>query len=433
MLWLLVLAGLALRVAVIQLRPEPPPERGLNEREYQELARNLAAGDGFQLHGGMTAYRDVLFPAVASLVLCVARDQPRAVLYLHALLSCATALLLYELGRQRFGINAGLLMCAVWMLYPAAFFYSALFLSETLLLFLWALALVIYDRLEANGFAVKHAALLGAVTGLVILTKATGGVLLAATVVYITLVRYEIAARVRWRAAAVVLLASITVMLPWMLRNAGAVGSFSLNTSGGIELLIGNNPLARGSDVFADSAAAMLPSAAAGEAVRDRAGIALARNYVAEHPGATLRLWPRKFANLWATDMSLLTHYYPTAGMASVAAQLRVMPRGLLILVGLPYTMLLLCGIAGYYLVRQFPSRGYFVLQIFLVVLASLVAYGLPRAHLPAMLALTVGIGALVRPQVWTAAPPWRRLLLLFTLGMFGGIWLFEVMTIAGV
>lgn len=425
-LWLFVLAGLALRVAVIELRPPAAREVGPDEGEYLAIARSLAAGGGFRLEGEITAYRDLLFPAAAAVILRAAGDRPRAVLYVQALLSCATALLLYAAGRKRFGTNAGLLMSAVWMFYPAALVYGALFLTETLFLFLWAAALVLYDRLEANGFALRQAALLGVVIGLVMLTRAAGAALLAAVVIYVTLIRFERPARERWRAAAVVL-------LPWMLRNAAAVGGFSLNTNGGINLLIGNNPHARGSYYFAGEVADMLPPAAAGEVVRDRAGQTLARRFMREHPVAALKLLPRKFAHLWATDMSMLVHYHPPEGYTSVSARLRSLPVWQLAAAGLPYILLALAGIAGFYLVRQFPSRGFFILQIFFVVLASLLTYGMPRYHLPAMLPLTVGIGALLRPRVWSAAPQWRRLVLLFTLGMFGGIWLFEVMTIAGV
>ena len=90
-------------------------------------------------------------------------------------------------------------------------------------------------------------------------------------------------------------------------------------------------------------------------------------------------------------------------------------------------------GVSGFYLVRHFPTRGLFILQVFLAIMAIFISHGASRYHFPLMPAMVVGAGALSTPNVWNSGPIWRRLFLLFTLGMFLGIWLFEAMTIAGV
>ena len=98
----------------------------------------------------------------------------------------------------------------------------------------------------------------------------------------------------------------------------------------------------------------------------------------------------------------------------------------------LPYMLIVGFGVSSYYLVRHSPTRGLYILQLFLGILAVLISHGSARYHFPYMPAMVVGAGALVQPKVWISAPIWRRLFLLFTLGMFAGLWLFEAMTIAG-
>jgi hypothetical protein len=102
-------------------------------------------------------------------------------------------------------------------------------------------------------------------------------------------------------------------------------------------------------------------------------------------------------------------------------------------MVALPYMLFVCLGVSGFYLVRHFTTRGLFVLQIALGILAILISHGAPRYHFPLMPAMLVGAGALSAPQPWLSSPLWRRLFLLFTLGMFAGMWLFEAMTVAGV
>jgi 4-amino-4-deoxy-L-arabinose transferase-like glycosyltransferase len=430
--WILLLVGVLLRVAFIEARPAGALVRGPDEDEYLELARNLAHGHGYQMHGEISGYRDMLWPFTASLVMRLTGDSPKGPLYLQLIISCLTGWLLYVIGRRRFTEKAALLMVGIWFLYPGAALPCALFLTETLCVFWWVLAVALYDRLEENGYRLSDALPLGIVLGFVALSRAVGIVLLAAVLLYILLIRIETPWRERAKTAGLIFLAAFVTLLPWMVRNQHAVGKFTLNTNGGINLLIGNNSKATGSYYFTPEVEGLLPPAEAGEVARDDAGSALARRFMEDHPREALSLWPRKFAYFWATDMALWIHYYPPDGPPSTAARLRERSAASLALLALPYMLILLCGTAGFYLVRQFPSRGFFLLQLAFGTLPILMSYGLPRYHLPLMPALVVGCGALWRDQVWIHAPLWRRFFLLWVLGMFLGIWLLESLRIAG-
>jgi 4-amino-4-deoxy-L-arabinose transferase-like glycosyltransferase len=430
-LLLLLAVGLALRLVLIHARPDGALEHAADEDEYLAIARSVAAGHGFALNGQLTAYRDMLFPTVAGLMMRVGADSPLVVLYLDALLGCATGFLVFLLGKKRFGEKVGLVMAGAWLLYTGAAIYAALFFTESLCVFLWVAALVLYDRLEDNGFHWGTALLIGIACGLAMLTRVAAMALPLSLIVYIAFIRFETAWRVRWRAAGLVIVGMAAIVLPWMARNAHVVGAFTLNTSGGINLFIGNNAQANGSYKFNPDQEALLP-AQVGEAATSRAAQALALNYMREHSRETVKLWGRKFAFLWATDASQWIHYLWEGGWKSVAARLRQIPVWMLLFLAVPYMLLVGCGVSGYYLVRHFPTRGLFLLQAFFVHAAVFATFGTPRFHQLLMPALIVGGGALWRPRVWDSAPLWRRLFLLFTLGLFVGLWLFEASAIAG-
>ncbi len=433
-LWIFLLIGFALRLAAIHARPEGALSLAPDEDEYLMLARNLADGHGFMMHGAITGYRDMFMPLLTALLMLGFGSTPLPMLYVNALLSCATGLLLFYLGKRRFSENTALIMSVVWLLYPGAIIVSSMLFTETLFVFLWTLSLVLHDRLEDTNYHWRDAVGLGVVIGLAMLTRGVGAVLLASYLIYIGLIRFETALKRRWSAAAIMTAACLVVTLPWMIRNYVAVDRFALNTNSGLNLLIGNNEQANGSYKFDDEQEEMLPPPSAGEAARDKAGTRLAFAYMKEHPRETVKLWGKKFAFFWSTDMAQLIHYFwDPHGPPSVALRLHAMPVWLLLIMSVPYMLIVWLGIAGFYLVRHFPTRGILLLQIFLMTVAIFLTYGLPRYRYPLMPLLIIAAGALIGPKVWSSAPQPIRLFLLFTLGMFGGLWMFEFMIVAGI
>jgi hypothetical protein len=285
--------------------------------------------------------------------------------------------------------------------------------------------------LEIRGYSWKIAAALGLVLGMTMLTRAVGQVFFGAVLIYIVLIRYEMPRVIRWRAGFIILAVGCLTVAPWMIRNGLEMGSFSLNTNGGINLFIGNNPDANGSYKFTPEMEQTIPQR--GEAGTSRAAAEMAWKYIRENPKHSVDMMGRKFAFLWASDALLWIHYNPPEGPPSVAARLRMLPIWKLLIMSVPYMLLVGFGISGYYLVRHFDGRGLLILATALTIAAVLLTHGVPRYHIPLMPGIIVGAGALVRPQVWDSVPVWRRLFLLFTLGMFLGLWLYEAMAIAGV
>lgn len=391
-----------------------------DEPEYLEIAQNIAQGNGFSFHGEPTAYRDFLFPAVSGGVIALF-GNPHAVFYLHHLLDLAIALLLFQLARRWFSERTAVFVAGAWLLYPAAILFTALFLTETLFVFLWVLALFIYDQAQERT-AVRRYLLLGLVLGLLLLTRATGMILALAMLLHLMFHR-------RYRPAMVILGVMFLTILPWILRNSVVMETFTLNTNSGINLYQGSNSYATGAYRFDEPVTAPLEFDRLNEVERNRRAMQLSFNYLRSHPLEAFALWPKKFAYFWSTDMSLWAHYRPQPG-SSLAASLRSAPIVLLALTGLVYILITAGGAAGLILVKTTPLRGVFFGQLLLATLAALATYGLARYHFPLMPALLLSAASLEYRGAWREPTLAKRVVTILVLAHLFGIWLTETLII---
>jgi len=428
----LLIIGAGFRLFVLELRPEGALLLAPDEPEYLEIAQHIWMGEGFSFGGKPTAYRDMLLPYVTAGVMTVSGGDFKPIFYVQLILSLLTGLLLYLVASKRFNESTAYGVLAIWMLYPAAAVFTSLLMTETLFVFFWVLAIWLHDRLDTNGYEVRDALILGIVLGLLCLTRAAGAILLATVFIYVLLIRYETALALRARAVSFVLIGALVVMVPWMMRNQSMMERFALNTNGGINLLIGNNPYMNGGYQFDERVEAIIPEEAHTEAQRDVAAAHAAKEFAQGHMREVFGMWPTKFAYLWSTDMAMLAHFAPVRGSESLAETLREQPVGALILMAIPFAVLVLLGLCGFYLVLKFPARGFFILQLSLGAIAAFISYGLPRYHFPLMPAVILGAAAYYENQPWDKAPQWRRLMLLLAIGLFMGVWTYETVKIIG-
>jgi 4-amino-4-deoxy-L-arabinose transferase-like glycosyltransferase len=430
--WILLLAGFLLRIVAIQVRTPMALVHAPDEREYYELAWNLAHGAGFSIAGEPTAYRSVLFPALASVVLHVTGQSPRPIFYLQALLSCLTALLLYQLAGHRFGQRGAFYAGAAWLFLPTAVLSCALFLTTTLFSFLWVLALALYDRLQYRGFHYVDALWLGLAVGATALTRMVGLFLLLAVVIYLAFIRYEVWQRTQWRMALTVLAGAAILTVPWMARNAAVVGRFAVNTNSGMALLLDPAPeMSRDQDPPSRDVVTHLRSTP-GSMLPDPVGGADDSVLLQSRPLDTVSLWVRKLVRLWATDLGLWVRYSLAGPPAEAVMHLRQTPLLPLIVASFPTLLLAGIGLSGFSLVRRFPSRGLYILQFCLVLVALFSTYGVPRDVVPFLPCLLIGGAALWRLPRWQRLPVWQRAVHGGVLALLGGLWILATVTIAG-
>lgn len=242
-LWLaaIVLAGLGLRIAAIAAYPHAPES---DELAYLDMARNLLAGHGL-LENGNRAFYNAGYPLfVLAPVFLVCGDSLSAVRIVHLLLGAIAIVLCHRVaGAAGAGRIGRLLAAAVWAAYLPTGIYGVYLAKENLMtpLLLGALWCALRSisvpslRVSAGG---------GLLFGLLALTGnaalATGGAALAA----LALMPVPLADRAKH--VLVALVAGAVVCVPWLVRNQHVVGAPVLNTNGGFNLYLGNNPAATG-------------------------------------------------------------------------------------------------------------------------------------------------------------------------------------------
>jgi len=406
---------------MIELRPKGSLESAQGESQLLDVTHSLAHHEGFHLAGKPTAYADLLFPLFAAAVMQPFGNSPYPVLYAQLILSCATALLLYVLGRKRFGSSAGLLLCGAWLFYPGAILATSLFLTITLFVFLWVLSLLMYDRLEDNGFRLRDAVLLGICAGLTALTRTVGVVLLLSLVLYLSFLRFGPFGPTHWRSAAILFVSALIIMAPWMARNAVKFGSFSLNTNNRLSLVTGEIPI--------NGAFPPLEVADGNAAFRAASSTDATSAIASLNLG---KIWVRKLTRLWATDISLWTNYFePVGGVRDPDMQhWHLFP---VAVASIPGMLAVGLGVTGLILVQRFRSRRLLLVQLLLGVAAIFLTSGLPRDHFVFLPALMISAAALWRPMVWARASGQQRFAVVVSLGIFAGLWLVEGLVLVGV
>ncbi|UDY36395.1 glycosyltransferase family 39 protein [Dermatobacter hominis] len=212
-------------------------------RQYVELARSLAAGDGLSstFPGGVahaTAFRPPLYPALLAVPTRIAGPDAlwpgRALsLVLGLVVIALTVTYARRIAGDRAGLVAGLAVAVA----PALVANDTVTVSEPLgLLLLLGILLALLD---------DRWALAGALSGLLLLARPNA----ALVVVVVAVVLWR---AVGWRRAAAAVGVCLLVVAPWAVRNAVQVGTPRLVTSDGFTLAALYGPPAIESGLFED-------------------------------------------------------------------------------------------------------------------------------------------------------------------------------------
>jgi 4-amino-4-deoxy-L-arabinose transferase-like glycosyltransferase len=422
----LVVALVAVLIRLVPLPGDAGRPLFSDERDYDSLARTLAATGRYEEGGRPTAYRPVGYPAVVAVVYRFAGPRPVAVRVVQAVFDGATTFFLFSLFRRR-GERTALGAAALWAAFPPAILYTHFLRPETVSAFLLAAIAVAISKESSR--STRGRFLVGALLGLTVLVKSE--FLLVLPVIPFLIER----GAHRARRAALLLAGALVVIGPWVARNAVEMGAPTLSTSFGGLLLIGNHPNATGG--YAPGVPhSMLPrsegeTAASAEAARSAAG------YMAAHPGRFVAGVARKWAlTLMAETELVVTVFHPDPGDASTSfrAKARAVPAWLHLAVSVPYAALLILGTIGLVTISAGESRGLFLA----VVAAWLVAHGLTfggsRYHFPWMPFLagysaTLLADRRLRPGTM-GARPWILAAMLCAMAI--AIWVIEIRVVWG-
>lgn len=336
------------------------------------------------------------------------------------LLDLGTAALIFYTAQHRFEQRIAAILAYFWIFYPPAIFNSVQDPVLTISAFLLTAIIVAYGRLENSNWSGLHSVLLGALLGLSVLVAEWFLIVALAVLIYIVLIRFETARKLRIASASMVLATLLLIILPVLLYNAEAKSYFSLNTYSGWSVYVGNHSGSDGSAMLTEATADSVSLARQTESGRDALALHYGLDYIVTHRHEAVELWPRKFAELWKSDLYLMPKL-------SSAVNHPIADFVLLISLVLPVLTFVLMGAAGFFLHPHWPTRGLLILVLFLAGVLCMFTYGDPREHHALIPCLIISCGAVMKNPVWKVIPEWRRLFYLVTAGIFVGITLRDV------
>jgi 4-amino-4-deoxy-L-arabinose transferase-like glycosyltransferase len=263
-IWLIgiIVLGMALRLGAIGLYNHAPES---DEVAYRAMALNLVDGIGVVDSMGNLAHYNAGYPLfVLAPIFAFFRDNLFLVRLVHVLLGGISIALCYAIAKEAGAGKIGRLLAALlWAAYLPSSVYVVYLFKEHLMIPLM-LGIVWCSLRLANRRSWGSVLTCGMLFGLVALTG-NAALSLAATAA-VALAFTPSSARQKLGMFGVAGVLAIVVASPWIIRNARVLGTPVLNTNGGFNFYLGNNPKANGMFVsIADT-----PRAATWEGLRRR-------------------------------------------------------------------------------------------------------------------------------------------------------------------
>jgi 4-amino-4-deoxy-L-arabinose transferase-like glycosyltransferase len=297
--------ALALRVGYVLTLP--PSLEWDDARHYDRVARRFLEGDGLTLDDRHQVEKPPAYPLfLAGLYLVnhylhLASDT-LLVRLAQALVGAATVLLIWWSADRLFGQRGGFLAGLLAAAYPFFIYYCGVLLSETLAIFLMALALGALVALFDEK-APRYAVAAGGALGLLALTRAS--LLLLAPLLGLVWLAARKPRRRALGESVLVLCIWGAVLLPWVVRNYRVTrGHFVPGTlTGGWSLYEGAGPGADGGPrmerVQWPEAVWPRETSSLDEYQADRYLTRAALAHIGAEPGTALRLGAWKLVRLW--------------------------------------------------------------------------------------------------------------------------------------
>jgi 4-amino-4-deoxy-L-arabinose transferase-like glycosyltransferase len=310
---LVILAGLVLRAAAIIGYNHLPDSS--DELAYRSMALNLINGKGIVDHMGNYAMYNAGYPLfILAPAFFLFGDNLLAVRLFNLVLGGISIALCYIVAKEAGAGKIGRLLAAlIWALYLPASVYCVYIAKENLMIPL--MLGVIWCTLRLRMVPSARLALgCGVLFGLLALTG-NAALVLAGAVVFALLVATSVSVQKRLTYSVLILAVAIAIAAPWVIRNSHVIGASVLNTNGGFNLYLGNNPAATGMFVsIADT-----PRGSTWQALRSvgevRASEVLKNEailWIKAHPSEFMGLAIKKLAYFWmppihgSTDQSTI-------------------------------------------------------------------------------------------------------------------------------
>jgi len=405
-----------------------------DEREYVELAKNLATDNEFSYKGRPTSFRPPGFAFIMSAVFRMSgTTAPVPVRVVQIFFSLATIVVVYRLGRDGWGEQVGLIAAGVFAFYPTCIGFNNILLTEPSGLFFVSLTCWMLLRHLQNphvGWALGAGLALGLGT-LIRDTFFYGG--LVTTLFLIGHKFWD--RRYRWRQVASFAAGFILVLSPWIVRNTLLHGQLTMiSTVGGINLYLCNSdetPLIRPGYIFITRAASgddgyyydsLFPEMrTASETAKQNLAMRKGLEYMIANPGITALRSLNRFVDFWGQERlvinQLLNKYY---GEVPLFVMLTI-----ILAIFVSYSFVVIAASFGYWFVRLTAFDIFGLIFIAYYTGMHTLVLGHPRYHLPLLplLAIMAARAFLARAEIFANRRSWRFVGAISVTAVFVVIW----------
>lgn len=219
--------------------------------EYSDIARNLIKNHKFAYNHLYTEYMcfcPPLYSFLVALIYLVSNFNNLAVIFMQIIIFSFLCIALFEAGKNIFNQRVGFIASILLMMHPGILFYvlrneHSMILDSFMITVSMLTMLMLYDK----PVSLRRLVLSGIVLGLSFLSRGTFLILLPVFIFWI-IFTFNQPFKKRLLLSFCLVLISVTVMLPWNLRNYFVTGKFILVGAATEESLwLGNNLNATGS------------------------------------------------------------------------------------------------------------------------------------------------------------------------------------------
>lgn len=191
--------------------------------EYDAIARNLLAGEGYSLIAGApTVFRPPGYPLFVATVYAISGESAGAVLAAQVAVGAVATWIVYVAARRVVDERSAVSGAILAGLYPHISFYAATVLSETLAFLFVSVGLLAATYLQGARRPLLAATVCGAALALAGLTSPRLAALPVAILAVVGLHRVPVAHLLRLTAA--MALGYALVLAPWVIRNVAVFG-----------------------------------------------------------------------------------------------------------------------------------------------------------------------------------------------------------------
>lgn len=319
---------------------------------YDQMARNFLAGRGMSDDFGNAAFLSGGYPLFFLAPIYALFGQTLLVAQIgNALLGALSTYLVYLVLREtKAGIFARIVGPLMFALYVPSWIYAEYLAKENLVTPLLLTLVYLSARLHHNlSFGISLG--IGTIIAVTAITGNAALSLLPITICAVVFANSSVNKKVL--VAGIITLTAIVALMPWQYRNAQVVGSPVINTNGGFNLYLGNNPSANGYFVsIADT-----PRGTGWKELREKGEV-----YASEQLKIDAVTWitnnPAAFAHL-AMKKSVLFWLPPFHEGKGTASPLEAVTRQIWLL-----QYIIVCA-AAIYLLTTIRHQNRFVLAIF--------------------------------------------------------------------